>query len=144
MFQKMACFAVILVVILGYHDMGTAMGLKDNDEYGLKHRVLLLYSEAHKDKVTRVFSVTGKSNQLSESREKEYEELKEELEEFFEEMKRLENEAREKVLKEILPQIEREIEKLRERLRQWRREDDEPEPAKVETTSKAPLIITLP
>lgn len=129
MFQKMACFGVFLVVILGYPHMGTAKGLKDNDGYGLKHRVLLLHAEAYKDKVTRVFSVTGKSNQLSESKEKEYEELKEELEEFFEEMRRLEKEAREKVLKEILPQIEREIEKLRKRLRQWRREDDEPEAA---------------
>ena len=132
MFQKTACLAIILVVILGCHDMGIAMGLKDNELYGLKRKVPLVHGEAHKDEVTLVCFVTGQSNQVSQN--EKYEELERELKELIEEMKRLEKEVEEKVLKEMLPLIKREIEKLRKRLREWHRENDEPEPIKVEAT----------
>lgn len=131
MLKKMTYLAFILFVIFGYSRGALAIGVQQSEGLGRRHKVPLVCTKPHKEKITLVFSVNENPNQ--DSRDREYEELKEELEELIEEMKRLAKEAREEVLKEILPRIKREIEKLRERLREWQREDDEPEPLKVKT-----------
>ena len=129
MFQKTACLAFALFIILGYQDIGIAMDIRDIGPCKWKLKNPPVYAQTYVETVIPVSSVNEESDQ--DSQNEGFDELEKEFDRLMEEMKRLGKQGKERLRKDILPRIRREIEKFRKKLEEYNRKDEEPDPIEI-------------